>query len=248
MTGYAVKAAREGKLESSWAVPDAGYEEALTGFIEKILDPALSADFLRSFSDVARRAALLGALNSLSQVTLKLTLPGVPDFYQGTELWDLSLVDPDNRRPVDFAKRRDMAAALACRVRWDELCAQWPDGRIKLALTRRLLACRREYAELFSHGGYQGLSVAGRDRDNIVAFSRSWQRGCVAVAVARHFRDVADGGLRWPDADAWQASVRLPGRAPFRNLLACGPATTRSGPVEVRELFQALPVAVLVSA
>ena len=102
---YALKAAREGKQETSWLNPNETYEAGLETFIERILDPAVSAEFLNSMETLARRLALLGALNSLSQITLKATMPGVPDFYQGTEFWDLSLVDPDNRRPVDFAER-----------------------------------------------------------------------------------------------------------------------------------------------
>ncbi len=109
---YAVKAAREGKLETSWLNPNEDYEEGLRGFVRAILDRKRAGAFLDSFEGFARRAALLGALNSLTQLALKATMPGVPDFYQGTEMWDLSLVDPDNRRPVDFAARQ---AALAAR-------------------------------------------------------------------------------------------------------------------------------------
>src|SRR4029079_3151965 len=103
LQAYALKAAREGKEQTSWTNPNEAYETALAGFIAQLLDPKVSAGFLGSFEKFARRPALLGALNSLSQLVLKATLPGVPDFYQGTELWDLSLVDPDNRRPVDFS-------------------------------------------------------------------------------------------------------------------------------------------------
>ena len=105
MQEYALKAAREGKQETSWLNPHAAYETGVKSFIERILDPSLSGEFLNSLQTLAQRLSLLGALNSLSQITLKAMMPGVPDFYQGTELWDFSLVDPDNRRPVDFAER-----------------------------------------------------------------------------------------------------------------------------------------------
>ena len=105
MQAYALKAAREGKQETSWLNPDQAYEAGLQTFIERILDRSTSAEFLDSLETLAQRVSLLGALNSLSQITLKATMPGVPDFYQGTEFWDLSLVDPDNRRPVDFTER-----------------------------------------------------------------------------------------------------------------------------------------------
>ena len=246
MTAYALKAAREGKLETSWAVPDADYENALTAFVERILDPAASGDFIGSLSEFAKRAALLGALNSLSQLTLKMTLPGVPDIYQGTELWDLSLVDPDNRRAVDFTARERAAAELEGPVPWRDLCADWPSGRVKLALTRSLLACRRQHADLFMHGNYQPLSVNGRDADKVIAFSRSHHRGTLVVAVARHFYDMTQGGLSWPDAGAWAASIRLPPRASFRNLIEDERPLSRSGEIEASKIFGAVPVALLI--
>ena len=120
---YAVKAAREGKLETSWLDPDEDYERGLRDFVRAILDRGRSGPFLDSFDGFARRTALLGALNSLTQLVLKATMPGVPDFYQGTETWDLSLVDPDNRRPVDFAARQ-AALAAASEPDWAALASQ----------------------------------------------------------------------------------------------------------------------------
>src|SRR3954462_7814599 len=112
MQAYALKAAREGKQETSWLNPHEAYEAGVKSFITRILDRNISVEFLNSVETLAQRLSLLGALNSLSQVTLKATMPGVPDFYQGTEFWDLSLVDPDNRRPVDFAVRSHVLASL----------------------------------------------------------------------------------------------------------------------------------------
>ena len=112
MQAYALKAAREGKQETSWLNPNEAYEAGLQTFLARILDRSVSAEFLDSLETLAQRISLLGALNSLSQITLKATMPGVPDFYQGTEFWDLSLVDPDNRRPVDFAERAAVLAAM----------------------------------------------------------------------------------------------------------------------------------------
>ena len=122
MQEYALKAAREGKQETSWLNPHAAYEAGVKSFIEKILDPSLSGEFLNALQTLAQRLSLLGALNSLSQITLKAMMPGVPDFYQGTELWDFSLVDPDNRRPVDFAERAGRLDALE-KPDWDRLVA-----------------------------------------------------------------------------------------------------------------------------
>src|SRR6201996_1402353 len=129
MQAYALKAAREGKQETSWLNPHQAYEAGLQTFIARILDRSVSADFLDALEALARRVALLGALNSLSQITLKATMPGVPDFYQGTEFWDLSLVDPDNRRPVDFAKRAAVLTSLE-HPDWANLVQRWPDGHV----------------------------------------------------------------------------------------------------------------------
>ena len=141
LLAYALKAAREGKNETSWLNPNTRYEEGVAKFIASTLDRTASAEFIESFEAIACRISLLGALNSLTQVTLKATLPGVPDFYQGTELWDFSMVDPDNRRYVDYAVRATALKALE-NPDWPEFVRHWPDGRLKLAWTYELL----EYA------------------------------------------------------------------------------------------------------
>ena len=149
---FAVKAAREGKENTSWVTPNADYEAGLAGFLEHILDCRGSPPFIMSFDAFARRAALIGALKSLVQVALKATMPGVPDFYQGTEFWDLSFVDPDNRRPVDFRARHSALNDLT--PDWPELAQRWPAGGIKPALIYRLLAFRNRLATVFTQGDY----------------------------------------------------------------------------------------------
>jgi len=180
---------------------------------------------------------LLGALNSLAQLTLKMTMPGVPDIYQGTELWDLSLVDPDNRRPVDFSAR---AQTLAHEADWTSLAAAWPDGRIKLALTRRLLALRNECAALFAHGAYRPVEVSGRDRDHVLAFARVSGRDAVVVAVGRLFGPFSEGGRRWPSG--WEAELALDGFSSLRNVLV---PSDQVGVAAISHLFDPLPVTIL---
>ena len=241
---YALKAAREGKLETSWTNPNQSYEEGLSSFIERLLDPGDSSEFLGRVDAFAQRIALVGALSSLAQLTLKTTMPGVPDFYQGTELWDLSLVDPDNRRPVDFVARADALNAVEMNPDWGALTAHWQDGRIKLALTRRLLALRITLPDVFTHGAYRPLEVTGPDRDHVIAFARSTERDTVFVIVGRHFGRVADGGRRWPERLPWNASVTLGAGQRLRNWL--DPQRPISGPqISVSELFGPLPIAVL---
>lgn len=197
MKNYALKAAREAKLETSWLNPHLAYEDGVANFLERILDAAQSAEFLDSIGIFARQTSLLGALNSLSQITLKTTIPGVPDFYQGTEFWDYSLVDPDNRRPVDFSTRRSTLASLDP-PRWNELIASWPDGRIKLAWTKTLLDLRRELPEVFTQGDYVPLALGGPHRDHVVAFARVYKKDAVIVAVSRHLAPLSDQGRIWP--------------------------------------------------
>lgn len=212
---FMIKAAREGKEQTSWLNPNEIYENSLRVFIEMLLDEKQSGLFLREFGAFAERTALIGALNSLTQMTLKATMPGVPDFYQGSELWDLSLVDPDNRRPVDFFLRQ--AALDESQVpNWSALAADWRSGRIKLALTRHVLATRNQMPELFADGEYVALDVIGSDAEHVIAFARRQRDQSVVTLTLRHFGKLTDGGRRWPsfetiDATVETASARLPG-------------------------------------
>jgi (1->4)-alpha-D-glucan 1-alpha-D-glucosylmutase len=234
---YALKAVREAKQETSWLNPQAAYEDGLRTFVARILDDSISGEFLESLAALARRVALLGALNSLSQLTLKATLPGVPDFYQGTEFWDLSLVDPDNRRPVDFTARADALTEMHT-PDWEKLMPSWPDGHLKLAWTAHLLKMRKELAEVFAYGEYQPLDVSGPHRDHIIAFARRRSRSAAIVVAGRWFAPFTQGGRNWPKADAFDASINVQGFA-IEGDADAGTALRASS------LFQPLPVAVL---
>jgi (1->4)-alpha-D-glucan 1-alpha-D-glucosylmutase len=233
---YALKAAREGKEQTSWLNPHKAYEGGLKTFIENILDPSQSGEFLESVAAIARRTALLGALNSLSQLTLKATMPGVPDFYQGTEFWDLSLVDPDNRRPVDFAERAAVLALLGT-PDWAALAQRWSNGHLKLAWTAHLLKLRTEFAEVFTHGDYHALEVRGPHRDHIVAFTRRRGADAAIIVVARHFSAFSDGGRVWPRGEAFEGAIDLAGHS------IDGIEMTAELPLS--SLFTHLPAAVL---
>lgn len=173
------KALREAKLRSHWLWPDTAYESACRAFVIGVID---HVDLCRDIADFARTLDLPGAVNSLVQATLRMTVPGVPDLYQGTEFWDLSLVDPDNRRPVDYAARENaLSQALAPK----EALADWRDGRVKQALTSRLLKLRREYPILFLEGDYRPVEVLGAQARHIVAFIREHEECAVLVVVPR---------------------------------------------------------------
>lgn len=232
---YALKAAREGKEETSWLNPHQAYESGINGFIEKILDSALSGEYLEALQTLARRVALLGALNSLSQLTLKATLPGVPDFYQGTEFWDLSLVDPDNRRPVDFAARETALASLEA-PDWRGLIKMWPDGQLKLAWMRHLLKLRNEFADVFAQGSYQPLEVRGVHTDHVIAFARRHGRAAAIVVVGRQFAPFTQAGREWPTPAGFDATVDITGYS--------GPGLA-SNELPVAQAFRDLPAAVI---
>jgi (1->4)-alpha-D-glucan 1-alpha-D-glucosylmutase len=195
---YMDKAAKESKLHTSWVSPNREHERALARFVEIALrrDPANA--FLADFTSFARPITVAGMLNSLSQTLLKITSPGVPDFYQGSELWDLGLVDPDNRRPVDYGVRKRLLAKLrreaaADPVACSERLLQGPaDGGLKMYVTNCGLRFRREHHELFSHGAYTALESAGERRHHVVAFARSLGDQQVIAVAGRFF--MAMGG------------------------------------------------------
>jgi (1->4)-alpha-D-glucan 1-alpha-D-glucosylmutase len=238
MQAYALKAAREGKQETSWLNPNEAYEAGLRSFIARILDRSVSAEFLNSLETLGRRVALLGALNSLSQITLKATMPGVPDFYQGTEFWDLSLVDPDNRRPVDFAERASVLASMAT-PDWQSLAQNWSNGHLKLAWTRQLLKLRTELADVFTHGDYQPLDVRGPHRDHVIAFARRRGRDAAVIAVAKSFAAFSQVGRSWPRAEAFDGTLDVSGYS------VAGFAEADATEMRLSDLFRHLPAAVL---
>jgi (1->4)-alpha-D-glucan 1-alpha-D-glucosylmutase len=238
MQAYALKAAREGKQETSWLNPHAAYEAGVSNFVEKVLDPSISSEFLGSVQALAQRLSLLGALNSLTQITLKATMPGVPDFYQGTELWDFSLVDPDNRRPVDFGARAGLLEALE-RPDWTRLAQDWPSGHLKFAWTRHLLRLRTEMADVFTQGGYAPLNVEGDHRDHFIAFARRRGRDAAIVVVTRSFAAFTDHGRSWPTPARYDATLNVHG------YVVEGIADGDPNRLQMSDLLEHLPVAVL---
>src|SRR5262245_44810950 len=181
MRQYAQKAIHEAKVHTSWINPNAAYDEGVNRFVTRVLDEKCSPKFLREFRDLHGRISHCGLFNALAQTLIKITAPGVPDIYQGTELWDFSLVDPDNRRPVDFARRQRLLEDLKREfvARGDrlaefarELVLAKEDGRIKLYVTWRGLNSRRDHAGLFSEGEYLPCSMAGTRREHLFAFVR----------------------------------------------------------------------------
>ncbi|MEP6809345.1 MAG: malto-oligosyltrehalose synthase, partial [Chthoniobacterales bacterium] len=208
---YMAKALKEAKVNSSWVQPNEEWDTAARDFVGKILQPSPKNKFVPAFVGLVEEIARLGAINSLSQTLLKLTVPGVPDFYQGNEIWDFSLVDPDNRRPVDYEKRHEMLRQLEG-VAPADLMQNWPDGRIKLFLTQRLLHFRRAHAALFQHGNYAPLPVHGTHAASCLAFAREHEGQWIVVLAPRLTARVGFPPL----GDAWQdTAVELPEAAAY---------------------------------
>jgi (1->4)-alpha-D-glucan 1-alpha-D-glucosylmutase len=244
MDAYMIKVVREAKLRTSWTAPVKAYEDAVSAFVCGAL---ADRQFLKSFR---RRAAPLwtgGVITSLSQLAVKLAAPGVPDIYQGTEFWDLSLVDPDNRREVDFDARQAALAGID-QAAPDELLRDWRSGRAKMRLLKAGLALRRDHPELFGAGDYVPLEIEGEAAGHLVAFTRH-HAGHWAILVATRLPLVLlDGDLPLVDASAWgDTRILLPEEArdtAFRDVLF-GAEAAPAPSLEARQLLAAFPVALL---
>ncbi|HEY9652305.1 MAG TPA: malto-oligosyltrehalose synthase, partial [Coleofasciculaceae cyanobacterium] len=251
---YMLKSVREAKLHTAWLRPDSAYEEEFLAFVERVLDPSDSNQFMKEFLPFQKWVASYGIFNSLSQVLLKYTTPGVPDTYQGTELWDLSMVDPDNRRPVDYEQRISVLKDIKEKAQTDslelidELLSTKEDGRIKLFLTHRLLQARKENLEVFQKGDYQPLEVIGKFKEHTVAFARRFEDK-IAIAIAPRFftqliqpQDYPLGEQVWADTQ-----LQLPQDSPstWQNTIT-NQTISGSGTLGVGQILQHFPVALLV--
>lgn len=244
VAGWQQKALREAKLLSSWSSPDSPYEDACREFLAAILLSSQGQRLRTQIADAAASLAPAGALNSLAQSLLRLTVPGVPDLYQGTDFWDFSLVDPDNRRPVDYSTRQ---AALADEHSASQLLENWKSGRIKQQLIGRVLGWRRRHAGLFRHGQYQPLKITGEHANKLCAFAREYQgRGIIVVVPLQVASLLADASEPLVAAKQWaDTAVKLPAHLQERrldNLLEPEPVMERSGKIAASELLARFPV------
>ncbi len=258
---YMLKAAKEAKLNTSWINPNTAYDEALRSFVARALDPTPGNRFLADLAVFHPPVALLGMIYSLARTLLKITAPGIPDFYQGTELWDFSLVDPDNRRPVDYDLRVRYLDELERRIARGELAdlardlvRHWQDGWIKMYCIHRALTFRRAAPELFRAGAYVPLSVEGEHPERLCAFARRHGDAAAVMVVPRLVARLTGGGATLPPGrDAWGATwVRIPDDfpvGPYLNLFT-GASIPADGPPAGRrwaagDLLAEFPVACL---
>jgi (1->4)-alpha-D-glucan 1-alpha-D-glucosylmutase len=271
LQAYMIRAAKEAKVHTSWINENRAYEDAVVRFVGETLAGRNTEKFLAAFLPLHARVAVLGMVNSLAQLLLKLTAPGVPDFYQGAELWDFSLADPDNRRPVDFERRRAFIVGLgpllaeglghsdrpsrAGDMRMAaELLASWPDGRIKLYVTSMGLRLRRDHPDLFLRGTYEPLEASITVPAGLVAFARRVSGHAVVTVVPRLVGRVTSADRPLPiGAMTWQTTrVMLPpdlaGRS-WRNLLTGEPVKVRALRADrwmlVADILSSFPIALL---
>lgn len=253
---YVIKAVREAKVHTAWLKPDAEYEDAFVDFVTRILVSEGENPFLESLREFQRKVAHYGMLNSLSQTLIKITAPGVPDFYQGTELWDLSLVDPDNRRPVDFEKRQALIQEMKDRVSGDragylrEILGSMSDGRIKFYLIHRALQIRAADPELYGEGSYIPIEIAGERERHVIAFTRRLDGRWSVTLVPRFLTsfipegELPIGGENWLDT-----RIVLPAEAPGRWVeQMTGEPVLGKETLPVGEILRGFPVALLTTS
>jgi len=237
------KALREAKLQSSWSAPNEAYENAAQAFTEKLLTGEEGELLRAALSKTVNSIAAAGALNGLAQTLLRMTVPGVPDLYQGNEFWDFSLVDPDNRRPVDYAAREH---ALQEPLPPVELLANWRDGRIKQALIAQVLNLRVEHAELFRRGSYQALEVLGSQAHNVLALAREHEgKQAIVIVPIRCAKLLENGAVPQVDALRWgDTRVVLPFAASDTNLkgLFSSSAVTKNRELNISDALGDVPV------
>ncbi len=242
--GWLQKAVREAKLRSSWIEPNLAYEAACKAFLERLLAPAQSAAFLAQVRALVDAIAPAGALNGLAQTLLRMTTPGVPDLYQGTDWWDFSLVDPDNRQPVDWTAR---AAALARSDDAASLMQRWRDGRIKQQLIARTLRLRQRLPNLFARGRYEPLAFEGEHADRVVGFVRADATSTLLVIVPRCCAALVQADAPRVTPERWgDTRVRLPTAMARRDWIDALHEQPIAGEVfRLADLLQTWPVALL---
>jgi (1->4)-alpha-D-glucan 1-alpha-D-glucosylmutase len=243
MSAYLCKAAKEAKQETSWTNPNPGYDDALRHFIAKLFG---NQDLVDAISTFCRRISPYGAVNGLSMMLLRLTVPGIPDTYQDSESWNQSLVDPDNRRPVDYDILRKRLADIRGRTSdrralARELLQQYEDGRIKTFILMAALQARREKRELFLRGDYEGLT----GDDHIVAFTRSHRSDRMICCVPRFPFLLTRGEVPWPLSQVWgDRRLRVPYSGRYLDVCTGGLFTVKNE-LRLSDLFADLPVALL---
>jgi (1->4)-alpha-D-glucan 1-alpha-D-glucosylmutase len=256
---YMIKATREAMVHTKWTVPNEKHEKALIDFVASIMKAPRNNEFLKDFLRFQKNVAYYGALNGLAQVLIKIAFPGVPDFYQGSELWDLRLVDPDNRGPLDFATRLRMISELCSHPEGPEasrkdMLVNWEDGRIKMFVIRNALGFRMAKPALFANGDYVPLEAVGNRSNNIFAFGRRLKTAWALVAVPRFNTQLIRPGEAPVGKEVWgKNAILLPKNAPrdwtnvYTGQKISAVTSGRESSLYLGDVLQDFPVALLTS-
>jgi (1->4)-alpha-D-glucan 1-alpha-D-glucosylmutase len=258
---YIIKAVREAMVNTRWTEPNKPHEEAICSFVERILSAEDNTPFLNDVVHFLDKVAYAGMINGLGQALLKITCPGVPDFYQGSELWDFHLVDPDNRGPIDYRIRTEALRDMQGRADADAagfarvLLSHWTDGRVKLYLIWRALGCRQERPELFGNGEFLPAQTVGSRSQHIISFLRRRGEEAALVVIPRWVADLPNGADESARLQFWnETRVQLPFESPasWRNVFTGRTAETTPGAgsrfLDVGDLLQDFPMALLIPA
>jgi (1->4)-alpha-D-glucan 1-alpha-D-glucosylmutase len=251
---YVLKAIREAKVYTAWLRQNSTYENAFMDFVSAVLEPSDDNIFLQEFLRFHKMVAHYGIFNSLSQTLLRITSPGVPDLYQGTELWDFSLVDPDNRRPVDFEKRQSYLKAIKEQAQTDiiklvsELLATKEDARIKLFLVYQALKARTQYIDVFQVGNYTPLEVSGKFKEHVIAFARSKGDRTIVTIAPRFFTTLIQHGECPLGKHVWDDTyLHLPLESSSWKDAITEQVIHANGKLLIGEALKCFPVSLLVS-
>ncbi|KMQ49974.1 Malto-oligosyl trehalose synthase [Chitinispirillum alkaliphilum] len=253
---YMLKAVREAKAHTGWIKPFMEYENQLLEFISNVLDKENNSEFFHTFEPFQKKTAWYGVFNSLSQLIIKCSAPGIPDFYQGTELWDLSMVDPDNRRDVDYAKREEILSEIrtlettAYPAFIHQTLSNPQDGKIKFFTMYNMLKNRKEINRVYNCGDYSTITTNGERKRNIFAFSRKYENDILITAVPRLLTEVVSEKKLPLGREVWNDScIELPDNFPkyYRNVLTEERVELKNGRLDIGDLFTLYPGAVLIN-
>lgn len=252
--GYLIKAVREAKEHTAWIKPDEEYESAAVKFLEKLIGPKADKRFLDDFLEFHKKITVCGAVNSLSQILLKIMCPGIPDFYQGTELWDFSLVDPDNRRPVDYSRRWRYLQEIESAVLGDrenylkEVLSHYADGRVKMFLIHQALHTRNEYPDIFLEGKYLPLTSIGTHKRSVLGFARRKGKESALIVVPRKVISLMQGSPTFTPGLWGDTSVKVPSslRGMYTNIFTGRTVDMRGDSLDVDSVLTEFPCALLI--
>jgi (1->4)-alpha-D-glucan 1-alpha-D-glucosylmutase len=253
---YVIKAVRESKRHSSWIDPNILYEEGFLRFVNEIMKRTSQNRFIESFLLFQKKIAFYGIWNSLSQLLVKLTSPGIPDIYQGSELWNLTLVDPDNRSAVDFDKRITLLQGLKKLERGDlhalikEILSHSEDGRLKLFVTERVLGMRKRHSRLYLHGGYIPIKARGKFKEHIICYARTYRESWGITVAPRFLTSLVREGKIPVGREVWEDTcIIMPSDAPraFQDVFTNRTLLSKGNSIPVCELFSVFPLSLLLS-